>query len=623
MKNLFRTVNELMPLLPAGSRRFIILFATLSGALAILDIGALGLAALVITPMAAGKPATIPLIGEITTTGGYGIVLLSIAALIVLKGILAIVLQWYATRRFAKFELEISRQLLGGFLAMPWGERLQRNSAEIVRSTDVGVATTVAGVIIPFAQLAGELCTFAAVLIVLFVAQPLMAVVAIAYFAIVGGILLRWVIRKSIQAGRVNRDYATRSARLLSEMLHALKEITLRDKSAEVTAQVLDVRQQSARARANMSFLAVVPRYVLEVALIGGFLLAAGVGYLDGKAVGAISAVALFAVAGFRIVPSLTRFQAIMSQSAASIPFAQLAIGEIRAGQRFLTQRTQHQSQDLPLPTDADSLDLADVTFRYPGAQRDAVAEVNLRIPFGTSVALVGASGSGKSTTVDLLLGLLEPTSGTISIAGTPLSDVLTSWRATVGYVPQEVALFDATIAQNVALSWKQADIDDEQVRTALAAAQVLDLVEERPEGIHARIGERGLGISGGQRQRIGIARALFTGPQVLVLDEATSALDTGTEAAITDALAGLRGQVTTIVVAHRLATIRHADLVCFFKDGRIVAQGTFDQVVDQVPDFAHQAALAGLSEAGPGSDAGAADGAATTEATERENVDG
>lgn len=595
MIQLWRTMRDLMPLLPSGGRRFIVGFAIASGALSVLDIAALGLAALVMGPLVSGSSVTLPIVGEISQTAQFAWVLAIISMLIVLKGLLALALQWYATRQFAKFELEISRRLLGGFLAMPWSVRLQRNSAEIVRSTDVGVSTTIAGVVIPFAQLIGEICTFVAVLLVLLIAQPVMALVAIAYFGIVGGVLLRWIIRQSVQAGRVNREYSTRATRLLSEMFHALKEITLRGTIPDVTDQVLGVRQLSARARSNMSFLSVVPRYILEIALIGGFALAAGVGYASDGASGAIAAVALFAVAGFRVVPSLTRFQAIMSQTASSIPFAQTVIEQISEGREYLERRQGHRLCDEPLPDDAQALVLKNLSFRYPGAESDAVHDVTLSIPFGASVAIVGSSGSGKSTLVDILLGLLEPTAGTIAVDDTPLDDVLTTWQSRVGYVPQDVALFDASIAQNVALSWSPDASDETRVRESLAQAQMLTLVEARPGGVHAPIGERGMRVSGGQRQRIGIARALFTEPRVLVMDEATSALDTETEAAITDTIGNLRGQLTLIVVAHRLATIRDSDIVCFMRDGELVAQGTFDEVVATVPDFAHQAALAGL----------------------------
>ena len=596
MTSLFRTVRTLLALLPGGSRRFVVTFAVASGALAILDVAALGLLAMTLAPMISGSEITLPVLGTFSESGDFLPLLVAVGVLIVLKSVFAVTLQWFATRRFARFEQDLGRQLLDAFFVSPWTDRLGRNSTDLVRSTDVGVATTVSGVLIPFAMLSGEVFTFVAVMLVLVVAQPLMAVVTVVYFGIVGAFLYGWVLRKAVAAGTDNREYSARAVRLVSEMVASLKEITLRDKGGEVSNLVQGVRRHSSQARANMSFLGVVPRYVLEASLVGGFALAAVVGSLGGDGLdGALTSLALFGVAGFRIVPSITRFQSIMAQTAASIPFAEKVIAEIARGQRYAQQRHE-AGTGTALPDDAQEMVFDAVSFRYPGSDRDAVDRVDVRIPFGSSIALVGASGSGKSTLVDMILGLLEPTAGEIRVDDQPLAGVLASWRSRVGYVPQEVSLFDASVAQNVALSWTEDGIDRDRVRRALERAQVLDIVEAREGGIDAPIGERGMNLSGGQRQRLGIARALYAEPMVLIMDEATSALDTGTEALVTQAIQELRGDVTVIVVAHRLATIRHSDAVCFMRDGEMVVSGTFAEVVAAEPDFAHQAALAGLA---------------------------
>ncbi|HEY1105011.1 MAG TPA: ATP-binding cassette domain-containing protein [Agromyces sp.] len=239
---------------------------------------------------------------------------------------------------------------------------------------------------------------------------------------------------------------------------------------------------------------------------------------------------------------------------------------------------------------------MRDVAFTYPGTSLEAVHAIDLDVPLGSSLGLVGSSGAGKSTLVDVLLGLLTPTRGSVTIDGTPLHDVLRDWRSRVGYVPQEVALFAGSVAQNVALTWTT-DFDEDRVRRALERAQLLEVIESRPGGIHAPVGDRGMSLSGGQRQRLGIARALYDDPLVLVMDEATSALDTKTESEVARAIRELHGSVTVIAIAHRLSTIRESDQVCFMRDGTIVASGTFDEVVRDEPDFAEQAALAGLTE--------------------------
>lgn len=593
MLALWRTVGRLLQVLPAGTRRFVLRFAVLQSALAILDVLALGLLAATLGPLLSGSAVTLPVIGRLEGNDQLRTLLVAAGALIVAKSVLAIALQRWATRRFATFEQALGAQLLAATFRAPWTERLKRNATDLVRSTDVGVGATVSGVLIPACQLAGEVMTFVAVLVVLVVAQPLLASATVAYFAVVGIGLYVWVLRRAVRAGQDNRASSARAVRLLAEMVHALKEITLRGRSAELSALVLEVRSSASRARADQAFLGAIPRYVLEAALVGGLGLGAVIGYAQGGPEAALAAVALFGVAGFRVVPSLTRFQTILAQTGANAPFAEQVLTEIERSRRYTS--ADPDAGSAPLPEHATSLRVQDVTFTYPGAATPAVADVDLELPFGTTLALVGASGSGKSTLVDLMLGLLEPDDGRLLVGDRPLPEVLRAWRSRVGYVPQEVALFDASVAHNVALAWRDAEVDDDRVRRALARAQLLDHVEARPDGIHAAVGDRGIALSGGQRQRLGIARALYTDPLVLVLDEATSALDTSTEAAVTDAIRDLAGEVSVVVVAHRLATIRHSDQVCFLSDGALVASGTFADVVAAVPDFAAQAALAGL----------------------------
>ena len=269
-----------MPLLPKSGRRFLKLYAVLLGLLALLDAFSLGLLAVVISPLVSGQPLTLPVIGTVSTTGLIWLLVDHLRIVVILKGILASVLQFYATRRFASYELEIGDRLLAAYLAAPWVERLKRNSADVVRIADYGIANTIAGVLLPAATLIGEAMTFIVVLAVLVIAQPAIAVTALVYLGLVGVVLYFWVSRNSQVAGRVNRDYSFTVSRLLTEMMGALKEITLRNKAGEVAAVVHANRIRTSRARANIQFFGIVPRYVLETALIGGFVLVGVVGYL-------------------------------------------------------------------------------------------------------------------------------------------------------------------------------------------------------------------------------------------------------------------------------------------------------------------------------------------------------
>ncbi|MGV8884430.1 MAG: ABC transporter ATP-binding protein [Microbacteriaceae bacterium] len=595
MKSVWSLHREVLAVLPPKARRFLTVYSVMLGMLSILDGVALGLLALVLAPIISGNSLKLPVLGVIDQTGQI-ILLGVVCGLIVLKGVLAIALLWGATRRFAKYELEIGARLFDSYIRSPWVERLKRNSSMIVRLADGSVGVMVSGFLLPAATLLGEVLSFTTVVVVLAIVQPLVALIALVYLGMIGAALFFWVTRRSRQAGRVNLTYTLKSSRLITEMVGALKEVTLRNKTAEIAAVVRANRVHSTRARSNIQFLAQVPRYVLESGLIGGFVLVGAAGFITGQASGGIMAIALFGLAGFRMAPSIVRFQAIISTLSANAPHAQAVLDEIRRSEKSVEHLEGRTTLDVP--EHPQHLVFNDVTFRYSPDASDALTQVSMSIPFGSTVAFVGSSGAGKSTIIDLLLGLIEPTEGTIAIDDVNLTELTTSWRSRVGYVPQDVALFDATVAENVALSWS-GGIDRDRVRSALAQAQLLTIIESREGGIDGAIGERGLALSGGQRQRLGIARALYAQPLVLVMDEATSALDTATEAAVTDAIKALQGEVTVITVAHRLSTVQHSDRIYFMSGGRIGAEGTFSELVRDVPEFAIQARLAGLGGTG------------------------
>lgn len=591
MIRLVRALRQLLPLLPPSTRWFLVGYAMISSLLAVVDIVALSLLALTLAPMVQGEPVSFPLLGEVPPDR-YAWLLGGITLLVVLKGLATLVLQWAVSRRLGAYDLVIGDRLFGAYIRAPWTERLKRNTAELVRLADVGIANTTTGLLLPAASLPAELTTFAAVLVVLLVAQPVTALMTFAYLGGLAVLMYVVISPRAVVAGRVGRDYSFKVAGLMTEMMGALKEVTLRGKAEEVAAEVHANRRHATRARSNLMFLNAVPKFVTDTGLVLGFALVGGAAYLLGGATQAFSAIALFAVAGMRMIPSVNRFQSIMTQTASTLPHAEAVIRDIVDAQGYVEAAEQLGQE--PLPDEPRLLALRDVSFTYPGSHEPALRDVDLDVPLGSSVALVGASGAGKSTLVDVLLGLLVPQEGEIRLDDHPLADVLAAWRSRVGYVPQEVNLFDGTIAQNVALTWGE-DLDEDRVARALEQAQLLDVVRDRG-GLHTRVAERGLALSGGQRQRLGIARALYGDPLVLVLDEATSALDTATEEAVARAFHELHGKVTVIAVAHRLSTVRGSDQVCFMTGGTIAARGSFEQVVAAHPEFATQARLSGLA---------------------------
>ena len=315
---------------------------------------------------------------------------------------------------------------------------------------------------------------------------------------------------------------------------------------------------------------------------------------------------AVFLATATRVMPSLLRLQtaALANRGAAGAaePTSALAedLGYPAEGPDFeaLDSAEVPRGSDDGDPRFISRIEVRDVTFTYPSADSPAVRGIDLIVEPGRSVALVGRSGAGKSTLADLILGVLQPQQGTVTVCDRNPGEAVRRWPGRVAYVPQDVMLTNDTVRANVALGLPTDLTDDDAVWDALRGADLEEYVREQPEGLDAEIGERGLRMSGGQRQRLGIARALFTRPQLLVLDEATSALDAETEQSVTRMLESLAEHVTTVIIAHRLSTIRNADQVVYMEKGVAVAKGTFSEVCARVPALQRQAQLMGLQSA-------------------------
>ncbi len=592
MKGIWPVLRDLLPLLPLGAQRYFVGYMVATTLITALDVVAMSLLAVIIGPAVSGGSITLPVIGEVTPEM-IPLFALGACLLIITKSVLSVALHWFATRRFAKYELEIGDRMFKAYINSSWEERSKRTVAEITRIADGGIANTMSGFLLPLMRIPSSVFTFVLIIVVLFVVDPVTSIIALVYLLLVTLIVHRFVTRRALEAALVNRNYSYRVAILMTEMMEALKELSLRNRLDDVSNLVADNRKHSVRARANSSFLGVIPGFAFEAALIGGVLIIGGAAFAQGGITAALSSVALFAATGFRLIPAITGIQGGIVQGVASIPSATDVIGDLKAAEDDM-KVSQTPADTAQLDESPRELRLSDVRFRYPKADEDVIRGLSLSIPLGSSVGIVGPSGAGKSTLIDLLLGLSQATSGEIAIDGDPLPTVLRQWRGRVGYVPQKVALFDATIAQNVALTWTD-EIDRDRVVSALKRAQLGSLIESRAGGIDERIGERGVSLSGGQQQRLGIARALYTDPLVLVLDEATSSLDTKTEDEVTKAIRALQGEVTLISVAHRLSTIKEYDRICYMDDGVIAAQGTFREVASTLPAFAEQVLLAGL----------------------------
>jgi ABC-type multidrug transport system fused ATPase/permease subunit len=329
--------------------------------------------------------------------------------------------------------------------------------------------------------------------------------------------------------------------------------------------------------------------------VIFGALAISAVQFITKDAISAVSTLTVFMAAGTRIAPALLRIQQGAIKIKQNVWSAETALSLIPKSDGAEINKVGSQILDLSHQGFNASIKIRNVNFTYPGKDKKAISNLDLELNAGEVAAFVGPSGAGKTTAIDIMLGIIEPDSGEIEISGQSPMEAIQKWPGAISYVPQDVLITQGTLRSNVSLGYPAEDAADSSVIDALEIASLTEFVKTLPNGIDTEIGERGANISGGQRQRLGIARAIFTKPSLLVLDEATSALDGETESRISAAIQSLRGSTTIVLIAHRLTTVRQADVVFYMEDGFIRARGTFEEVRKLVPEFDRQAGLTGM----------------------------
>ncbi len=524
--------------------------------------------------------------------GSLAIILAGIIFVMFLfKGLFTLIFRWWVVGFINDHAAEQADDLFRRYMYSPYPFHLRRNSAELLRTLNTAVNLAYVSVLNASMVLTTELVTISAIGGVLLVMRPVPAIATVVYFGVVATVFMRFVKSRAQHAGIELQETQRLQLKASLQGLAGIKEVQVRGTQPYFIDSYADARHRTAKAQRMSSFLGEAPRYVIEMVFILGIAVMCAVIFAQVNTTQATATLALFVVAGFRILPSLTRVMG--------------GINALRVGEKGV-DLVLADIHDLPLvdapATNADrttldrALTVQDLTFSYPDADVAAVREVNFDLPAGHSLAIVGASGAGKSTLVDLILGLYEPVGGKILADGTNIRANIASWQRSIGLVPQEVYLLDDTITSNITFGEVAEGFDPARLAEAVSRAQLDDLIADLPEGLDTMIGERGVRLSGGQRQRIGIARALYVRPRLLVLDEATSALDNETERRITDTIDALHGELTMIVVAHRLSTVRRCDQLVFMADGRIESVGTFEEVRDANETFAHLVKLGSLS---------------------------
>jgi ATP-binding cassette subfamily C protein len=411
---------------------------------------------------------------------------------------------------------------------------------------------------------------------------------------IVAGILMLTTVpfyrlfrKKAGSWGGLVQESEARKIRWLNEGLGSLKEIKVCGRESFFQDSFSRETNATARLQALYHTICAVPRNSMEIIIVSGMVLVILFYQVKGGVLtNAIPTLGLFTMAAFRILPSVSR----LGHSFITMKYGAAAMNHIYEDIVLYRTRLKPNAkgeEQVNLLFERQIV-LAGVAFQYPGSATRTLSNVNLSIKQGESVALIGPSGSGKTTLVDLILGILSPSDGCILVDERNIALNLRSWQSKVGYVPQTLYLCDDSLRRNIAFAIPEEEIDNCRVGEVIELACLKDLVESLPEGIETRVGERGVCLSGGQRQRIGIARALYSRPELLVLDEATSALDSNSEYQITMALERLKGRITIIVIAHRLTTVQWCDRLVFIKDGCIVDTGPYDELFTGSQDFRH-----------------------------------
>jgi ATP-binding cassette subfamily C protein len=410
-------------------------------------------------------------------------------------------------------------------------------------------------------------------------------------FTLIGLALYKLLHARARKVGLEMASFNIQSNQMLNESLLAFREIFVRNRQSYYSHNIADLKLGFAKASAEQTFLPNVSKYIIEISVTLGAVIVAAIQFSTQDASRAVASLALFIAAGSRIAPALLRIQQSLIQM-------QSNIGGSKPTLDLISEFSNRKLAITDSPRESISIDFrgevkfSDVNFAYKTSQVEVLKKLNLQIKPGEFVAIAGESGSGKSTLVDLLLGLLEPTSGKIEISGVNPRDAIRNWPSAVSYVPQSVAVFEDSILKNIGIGFQASEISPDRVADVLKLAQLEKFVASLPHGIYEVLGERGNTLSGGQIQRLGIARALYNNPDLLILDEATSSLDTRTESEITEMILKLKGSLTLVVIAHRLSTIRNADRVIFLKNGHIEAEGTFDELLAKVPEFTNDAKL-------------------------------
>jgi ABC-type multidrug transport system fused ATPase/permease subunit len=505
----------------------------------------------------------------------------------------------YFTRKilfyFSYRGAELSSNLISKLLSQPLLMVQARTSQETLYALTTGVSLITLQVLATSVVLVADVSLLLILTLGLFIIDPITATGTSAIFLLVGLCLFLFMHNQANKLGEKSSNLNILSNMKITEVVNSYRESVVRNRRNFYARMIGDIRFDLANTTAELNFMPYVSKYVIETFIIVGGLFLGGIQFYLNDINHAVATLSIFLAAGTRIAPAVLRVQqgAIMIRSSLgqAIPTLNL-IESLRNSTPAVAS-----SDKLVLEHKGfnPKIRVKDLYFKYPNQEVNSISEVSMNIEAGSSVAIVGPSGAGKTTLVDLILGVLNPQAGTTLISGHTPQEAISIWPGAIAYVPQDVIIINGTIRENISIGYPIHEASDSLVMGAIRIANLEEYVLDLPNGLDTNVGESGSKLSGGQRQRLGIARAMFTQPKLLILDESTSSLDAEAESVVNEALVSLKGATTVILIAHRLTAVKNVDQIFYIDSGKIAASGTFEQLRLRLVDFDRQAKLMGL----------------------------
>lgn len=602
-------LRYLIRTLPPGTTRLLWIYCVLQFLISLLDL--VGLAAVMpVMQVLSGADLSSGYLGQLHRAFGqparssFAVMLCALmVTAFAAKSVFALIASRWSLGFVMRLQIGTARKLLQSYLRESYLVQRRQDVGAVVRTVGTAVNAAHTGVLGGVLSLFAQLLSVFFIVAFLAVVAPGTTLVAGVYFAVVILVIQRVLGRKNREAGRVAQATSATMSHAMLEAIYGAREIRMHAAEEYFVEDFTRAARVNGVASRDANFYAQAPKYLLEFATIAGIGLLLASAASSGNTKDLMPVLTIFVAAAVKLMPTMTA----LTVTIGSVRFGQEGLRvTVEALQRLEEHGENSVTNPASRPTEheeakneavSEELVVSDLSFRYPDASSSVLQSIDFTVPAGTSLAICGVSGSGKTTLVDIVLGLIPPVTGGVRCGDVDVQRDHARWLEKVAYVPQNVYLLAATLWQNVAFGIPEEHVDRERVVECLRWAQLGELMDQFPEGIDAVIGFEGAQISGGQKQRIGIARALYRDPSVLVLDEATSALDNETEDRIGQVLRELHGRVTTVLVAHRLSTVRHVDQLLFLEKGRIASRGTFDEVSHENPEFARLVQLGRLDD--------------------------